>query len=63
MIIFELHNMFNMLQERSIGELERLIKNTKDEQKKELFSLILSFDKNYGWSASYSLVRLLEREI
>jgi len=61
MIILELHNEFNMLRERSVQNLERLIKTTIDPYKKDLFEIMLFFTKKYDWFVSWNLVRVLER--
>jgi hypothetical protein len=63
LIIMELHNLFNMNHERSGEELERFIKNTTDEEKKDLYQSALNFYNKYGWATSYNLVRVLEGEI
>ena len=50
-----------MLRERSVQNLERLIKTTIDPYKKDLFEIMLFFTKKYDWFVSWNLVRVLER--
>lgn len=61
LIISELHNLFNMNHEKSGKELESMIEQARDDEQKDLFETMLRFYKNYDWTASYNLVRVLEK--
>lgn len=60
LIISELHNLFNMSKEKSAQELENLIENSNDEEKKAMFKVVLEFYNKYDWMTALNLVRVLE---
>jgi len=61
MVIMELHNLFNTYHEKSGKELERMIQNESDSQRKELSEIMEQFYEKYGWETSWHLERLLEK--
>lgn len=60
LLIAELHNLFNMGKEGSARELENLIENSKDNEKKAMLKIALEFYNKYDWMTSLNLVRTLE---
>src|SRR3990167_5559088 len=60
-IIMDLHNLFNTYHEKSGKELERMIQNESDSQRKKLYKVMKQFYEKYGWETSWHLERLLEK--
>lgn len=60
LLIAELHNLFNMGKEGSAREIENLIVNSKDDEKKAMLKMALEFYNKYDWMTSLNLVRTLE---
>ena len=57
----ELHNFFNLNQEKSAEMLKQQVQHAQDEIQKALYETFLLFAEKYNWMACYHLERELER--
>lgn len=70
LVIGELHNTFNMLHERAVGDIEERIRILEEQitkgnrphavKSKELLETMLQFARKYDWETCYTLVRIIE---
>jgi hypothetical protein len=59
--ISEFHNLFTLLEGRSIKRLKEYINSEENREKKDFLTLLLQFSEKYGWEAGGHLIIVLRK--